>query len=85
MEPELFSHPKSPESEDDDDEVNDVGKEHECVDVGGSPILSVEDAPEEALGWMVNDVKTGEESEISALNGRNAASKTDLLMFSFKL
>lgn len=67
MEPKLISHPKSPESKDDDDEVDDVGEEHERVDVGGSPILSVEDAPEEAPGWMVNAVKPGEESGISGM------------------
>lgn len=53
------SHPKGPESKDDDDEVDDVGEEHERVDVGGGPILGVEDAPEEDLGWMVNAVEAG--------------------------
>lgn len=42
------AHPKGPESEDDDDEVDDVGQEHECVDIGGSPVLRVQDVLEEA-------------------------------------
>ena len=53
-----LSHPKSPESKDDDDEVDDVGEEHERIDVSGSLILRVEDTPEEKLGWMVNAVET---------------------------
>ena len=42
------AHPKGPESEDDDDEVDDVGQEHERVDVGRGPVLRVQDVLEEA-------------------------------------
>ena len=42
------AHPKGPESEDDDDEVDDVGQEHERVDVSGGPVLRVQDVLEEA-------------------------------------
>lgn len=59
MQPEIIAHPKSPESKDDDDEVDHVGEEHERVDVSGSPILGVEDTPEEVLGWLVNAVNAG--------------------------
>lgn len=55
----MLSHPKSPKSKDDDDEVNDVGEEHECVDISGSPTLSTEDAPKETSGWTVNSLNPG--------------------------
>lgn len=55
----MISHPKSPKSKDDDDEVNDVSEEHECVDIGGSPILSMEDTPKETFGWAVNSLNPG--------------------------
>lgn len=52
-----MSHPKSPKAKDDDDEVNDVGQEHECIDIGGSPVLRVQNIPEETLSWPVNTLK----------------------------
>lgn len=55
------SHPKSPESKDDDDEVDDVGEEHESVDVSSSPILCMEDTPEETFGWPGNSLNPGGE------------------------
>lgn len=56
----VISHPKSPEPKDDDDEVDDVGEEHEGVDISGSLVLRVENTPKEPFGWMVNAIKTGE-------------------------
>lgn len=52
------THPKGPKAKDDDDEVNDVGEEHESVDVSGSSVLGVKDPPEETLGRLVHFVHT---------------------------
>lgn len=57
-----ISHPKSPKPKDDDDEVDDISQEHECVDIGGSPVLSVENVPEETLRWPVNTLNTAREN-----------------------
>lgn len=59
---ELVSHPKSPKAKDDDDEINDVGQEHECIDIGGSPVLRVENIPEETLSWLINTLNPAEKS-----------------------
>lgn len=48
-----LTHPKGPKAKDDDDEVNDIGEEHESVDVSGSSVLGVKDPPEETLGRLV--------------------------------
>lgn len=55
------SHPKSPEAKDDDDEVNDVSEEHECVNICGSPILRMQNFPEEALSRLVNVLHPAED------------------------
>lgn len=52
------THPKGPKAKDDDDKVNDVGEEHESVDVSGSSVLGVKDPPEETLGRLVHFVNT---------------------------
>lgn len=57
-----MSHPKSPKAKDDDDEINDVGQEHECIDVGGSPVLRVQNIPDETLSWPVNTLNPAEKS-----------------------
>lgn len=57
-----MSHPKSPKAKDDDDEINDVSQEHECIDIGGSPVLRVENIPEETLSWLVNTLNPAEKS-----------------------
>lgn len=52
------THPEGPKAKDDDDKVNDVGEEHESVDVSGSSVLGVKDPPEETLGRLVHFVNT---------------------------
>lgn len=60
-------YPKSPKPEDDDNEVDDISEEHECVDIGGSPILSTENTPEETLSRLVNSLKTAEENKMAKI------------------
>lgn len=60
-----ISHPKSPKPKDDDDEVNDICQEHERVDIGGSPILSVENTPEETLSRPLNTLNTAKENKMT--------------------
>lgn len=57
-----ISHPKSPKAKDNDDEVDDISQEHECIDISGSPILSMENTPEEPLSWPVNTLDTAEQT-----------------------
>lgn len=63
-----ISYPKSPKAKDDDNEVDDISEEHECIDIGGSPILSMENTPEETLSRHVNSLNTAEETKWQKLN-----------------
>lgn len=63
-----ISHPKSPKPKNDDDEVNDISQEHERVDVSGSPVLCVENIPEETLNRPVNALNTAEKYRIYEAN-----------------
>lgn len=60
-----ISHPKSPKPKDNDNEVDDISEEHECIDIGGSPVLSVENTPEEPLSWPVNTLDTAEQNKMA--------------------
>lgn len=62
-----ISHPKSPKAKDDDDEVDDICQEHERIDIGGSPILSVKNTPEETLSWPANTLNTVEENKMTCI------------------
>lgn len=47
------TYPKSPKTKDDDDDVDNIGQEHEGVDVGGRPVLCVQNVMEETLQGLV--------------------------------
>lgn len=47
------TYPKSPKTEDDDDDVDNVGQEHKGVDVGGRSVLGVQNVMEETPQGLV--------------------------------
>lgn len=48
------THSKSPEAKYDDDEVHDIGEEHQSVDISGSSVLSMQDVVDESLCWLIS-------------------------------
>lgn len=47
------TYPKSPKTKDDDDDVDNVGQKHEGIDVGGRPVLGVQNVMEETPQGLV--------------------------------
>lgn len=47
------TYPKSPKPEDDDDDVNNVGQEHESIDISGRSVLGVQNVVEETPQGLV--------------------------------
>lgn len=68
-----ISHPKSPKPKDNDNEVDDISEEHECIDIGGSPVLSVENTPEEPLSWPVNTLDTAEQNKMAHIKALHSS------------
>lgn len=62
-----LTHPKSPKAKDNDDEVDDIRQKHQCIDVGGSPTVSMEDIPEETLSRPGNTLETAENNNMAVV------------------
>lgn len=58
-----ISYPKCPKPKDDDNEVDDISEEHECIDISGSPVLSMQNTPEETLSWPVNSLNAAKKKK----------------------
>lgn len=48
------TYPKSPETKDNDDEIDNVGQEHENIDISGRSVLGVQNVTEEAPQGLVD-------------------------------
>lgn len=62
-----FSYPKCPKPKDDDNEVDDISEEHVCIDISGSPVLSMQNTPEETLSWLVNLLNAAKKKKMAKM------------------
>lgn len=65
----LCAHPKGPEAEDDDDEVDHISQKHERVDIGGCTVLGVQDVIEEAPQGPVHALGPVGEGRVQGAQG----------------
>lgn len=77
----MLTHPKGPKAKDDDDEVNDIGEEHEGVDISGRSVLGVKNTPEETLDRLVDFVNPAvRKTPKSQKTAASATTKTILML-----